>query len=143
MSRHSDRTWERRFHMATAGSLAGLAMLILGAPRSPLLSVALFSAVAVGAYSFIPVFMSLPGEFLTGFSAAAGIALVTSVANFGGFAGPYTVGLIRQRTDNSYVGLRCAGIFFLISAILASVLPKRVRFAPDQPVAANDVAFDT
>jgi hypothetical protein len=63
--------------------------------------------------------------FLTGFSGAAGIALVTSVANFGGFVGPYTVGLIRQKTGNSYYGLTCAGIFFLISASLALVLRKQ------------------
>ena len=106
-------------------ALAGIALLLLGEPRSPLLSVVLLSAVAIGAYSFLPVFFSLPGEFLTGFSAAAGIALMTSVANFGGFVGPYTVGLIRQRTGNLYYGLICAGISFLVSAILALAIRKR------------------
>jgi MFS family permease len=125
VSRHSDRTRERRYHMATASALSGIAMVLLGAPRSPFLSVVLFSAVAVGAYSFLPVFFSVPGEFLTGFSAAAGIALVTSVANFGGFVGPYTVGIIRQQTGNSHYGLICAGVSYLISAILAWVLQKR------------------
>lgn len=143
VSRHSDRTRERRYHMATAATLSGIAMLLLGAPRSPFLSVVLFSAVAIGAYSFLPVFFSMPGEFLTGFSAATGIALVTSVANFGGFVGPYTVGLIRQKTGNSYYGLICAGVFFLISAGLALVFPKRALLAPDQPSAAADAAFET
>jgi MFS family permease len=143
VSRHSDRTLERRYHMATAATLSGIAMLLLGAPRSPFLSVVLFSAVAIGAYSFLPVFFSVPGEFLTGFPAAAGIALVTSVANFGGFVGPYTVGLIRQRTGNLYYGLICAGVFYLISASLASVLSKRALPAPDQPPGATDVALET
>ena len=125
VSRHSDRTLERRYHMVASVALAGIALLLLGEPRSPLLSVVLLSAVAIGAYSFLPVFFSLPGEFLTGFSAAAGIALVTSVANFGGFVGPYTVGLIRQRTGNLYYGLICAGISFLVSAILALAIRKR------------------
>jgi ACS family tartrate transporter-like MFS transporter len=125
VSRHSDRTLERRYHMAASVALAGIALLLLGAPRSAFFSVVLFSAVAIGAYSFLPVFFSMPGEFLTGLSAAAGIALVTSVANFGGFVGPYTVGLIRQKTGNSYYGLICAGIFFLISASLALLLQKR------------------
>jgi MFS family permease len=129
-ARHSDRTLERRYHLATLGALAGIAFLLLGVPRSPFFSVVLFSAVAVGSYSFLPVFFTLPGEFLTGFSAAAGIALVTSVANFGGFVGPYTVGLIRQRTGSFYTGLICAGISFLVSASLTLLLPKR---APDGP----------
>src|SRR5262249_62306265 len=98
VSRHSDRTLERRYHIAGSVGLAGVALLLLGTPRSEFFSVVLFSAVAIGSYSSLPVFFSIPSEFLTGFSAAAGIALVTSVANLGGFVGPFTVGLIRQRT---------------------------------------------
>ena len=143
VSRHSDRKLERRYHMATLGALAGIAFLLLGAPHSAFFSVVLFSAVAIGAYSFLPIFFSVPGEFLTGFSAAAGIALVTSVSNLGGFAGPYTVGIIRQRTGSSYYGLICAGVFFLVSASLALVLPKRALPAPDQRSGAADLAFET
>ena len=46
----------------------------------------------------------MAGEFLTGFSVAAGIELVTSVANLGGFVGSYAVGLIQQKTGNSWWG---------------------------------------
>jgi len=136
VSRHSDRTLERRNHLAILGALAGVAMLLLGAPRSTLVSLVLFSAIAVGSYSFLPIFFSLPGEFLTGFSAAAGIALVTSVANLGGFVGPYTVGLIYQRTGSLYPGLICAGVSFLVSASLAFVLPKRALSAAGEPLGA-------
>jgi MFS family permease len=142
-SRHSDRTLERRYHLATLGALAGIAFLLLGVPRSPFFSVVLFSAVAVGAYSFLPIFFSLPGEFLTGFSAAAGIAVVTSVANFGGFVGPYTVGLIRQRTGSFYSGLICAGISFLVSTSLAFLLPKRALPTAGERLGAADVDLET
>ena len=143
VSRHSDRTLERRYHMASLGALAGIAFLLLGGPRSPFFSVVLFSAVAVGAYSFLPIFFSLPGEFLTGSSAAAGIALVTSVANFGGFVGPYTVGLIRQKTGSFYLGLISAGVSFLVSATLALALPKRSQFAAGELSVAADVELET
>ena len=140
---HSDRTGERRLHMAAASALAGVGMLLLGVPHSPVFSVALFSLVAIGAYSFLPIFFSVPGEFLTGSSAAAGIALVTSVANLGGFVGPYTVGLIRQKTGSFYSGLICAGVSFLVSASLALVLSKRDLPAPDPLSDAADLAFET
>jgi len=144
VSRHSDRTLERRYHLAGCVLLAGIAMLLLGTPRSPLASVVLFSAVAVGAYSALPVFFSLPSEFLAGFSAAAGIALVTSVANLGGFVGPYMVGLIRQKTGNLYAGLICAGIFYLLSASLAIALPKSSLTGTDRPQSrTTDVALET
>jgi len=142
-SRHSDRKLERRYHIATSSALAGIALLLLGAPHSAFFSVVLFSAVGIGSYSFLPVFFSMPSEFLTGFSAAAGIALVTSVANFGGFVGPYTVGLIRQRTGNPYYGLICAGFFFLLSATLALALPKRATPALDQRSGTAGIAFET
>ncbi len=143
VSRHSDRTLERRYHLATLDALAGIALLLLGARQSALFSLILFSAVAVGAYSFLPVFFSLPGEFLTGFSAAAGIALVTSVANFGGFVGPYTVGLIHQKTGSFYSGLICAGVFFLLSASLAFVLPKRALSASGESPRAAHTDLET
>ncbi|HEY6293607.1 MAG TPA: MFS transporter [Terriglobia bacterium] len=139
IARHSDRTLERRYHLAALNALAGMAFLLVAVPRSASLSLVLLSAVAVGGYSFLPIFFSLPGEFLTGFSAAAGIALVTSVTNLGGFVGPYTVGLIRQKTGSFYSGLICAGVFFLVSASLALLLPKRARFAAGEPLSASDI----
>jgi MFS family permease len=139
VSRHSDQTVERRYHMAASGALAGLAFLLLGASESTLLSVVLLSGVAVGMYSFLPVFFSLPGQFLSGFSAAAGIALVTSVANLGGFLGPYTVGLINQETGSRHAGLMCAGLAFLVSASLAAFLPQQAVPEAEQPRAATGV----
>jgi ACS family tartrate transporter-like MFS transporter len=143
VSRHSDQTRERRHHMAAAGALAGAGMLLLGTHHLPLFSLILFSIVAIGAYSFLPIFFSAPGEFLTGFSAAVGIALITSVANLGGFVGPYTVGLIRQRTGSFYSGLICAGVFFLISASLSLLLPKRTALASELGSVTANLAFNT
>ena len=125
VSRHSDRRRERRFHMAACAAVAGLALLLLGTSHSPVVIVILFAVVAMGAYSFLPVFFSVPGEFLCGFSVAAGIALVTSVANLGGFVGPYTVAFIQQKAGNAHSGLICAGVFYCLSACLAAALPRR------------------
>jgi len=118
-------------------------MLLLGVPHSALFSVALFSLVAIGAYSFLPIYFSVPGEFLTGFSAAAGIALVTSLANLGGFVGPFTVGLIRQKTGSFYSGMICAGVSFLISACLSLLLPKRTVLPSGHASRAVGAAFKT
>jgi MFS transporter, ACS family, tartrate transporter len=142
VSRHSDRTLERRYHMAAAGALAGIALLLLETSPSPFFSVVLFSAVTIGLYSFLPVFFSVPGQFLSGFSAAAGIALVTSVANLGGFVGPYVVGSIQQRTGSLYAGLAFAGLSFLVSAILALLLPRAAQVSSSacrELSAASDV----
>ena len=62
-------------------------------------------------------------------SAAAGIALVTAFANLGGFLGPYTAGLLQQKTGSFHAGLICAGACCLFSASLAALLPRRTLLA--------------
>jgi ACS family tartrate transporter-like MFS transporter len=137
VARYSDRTLERRWLMVLSSTVAGIAMVLLGTPHSPLWSIVLLSAVAVGAYSFLPVFFSVPTELLSGVGAAVGIAVVTSVANLGGFVGPYVVGIIRQKTGNPYYGLICAGTFFLFAAALASGFARQLGRAR-----ASDPASD-
>jgi MFS transporter, ACS family, tartrate transporter len=127
VSRSSDRKMERRYHAAIPALVAGIAFVSLGATRSPFFSIMLLSFVAVGIYSFLGPFWALPSEFLTGFSAASGIALITSLANLGGFAGPYAVGLISRRTGSLYGGLALAGVSYLLSATLALLLPRKAR----------------
>lgn len=124
VSRSSDRKLERRYHAAIPGIVAGIAFVSLGATRSALVSIALLSLVAVGIYSFYAPFFSLPSEFLTGFSAASGIALINSAANLGGFAGPYAIGSISQRTGSLYGGLALAGVSMFVSATLMLRLRK-------------------
>jgi hypothetical protein len=84
----------------------------------------LFCFVAVGIYSFYAPFFSLPSEFLTGFSAASGIALTNSVANLGGFVGPYSIGAISRTSGSLYGGLALAGVSMLAAATLMLVLPN-------------------
>jgi ACS family tartrate transporter-like MFS transporter len=80
--------------------------------------VLLWSVVASSIYSVFGPFWSLPSKFLTGASAAAGIALINSLGNVGGFVGPYAIGAVIKRTGSPYGGLVFAAIALLISAML-------------------------
>jgi ACS family tartrate transporter-like MFS transporter len=126
-SRSSDRTLERRYHVAIPAITGGVALVMLGTTHSPFFFVPLLSLALVGTYGFLGPFWALPSEFLTGFSAAAGIALINSVGHLGGFVGPYAIGLISQRTGSLFSGLALAGISLFVSATLALLLPKRAR----------------
>ncbi len=111
-SRHSDRTGERRLHVAIpvfVGAAAVAVALFLG---SPFLMIAAMSICAAGIWGSIPVFWTLPSVFLTGFGAAAGIALINSFGNLGGFAGPALIGALKDGT-----GTHTAG-FFVVAAML-------------------------
>jgi ACS family tartrate transporter-like MFS transporter len=123
VSRHSDRTGERRFHVALPAVAAAIALLTVGLVHSPVLSIVLLAVMATGIYSFLGPFWALPSQFLTGYAAASGIALVNSVGNLGGFVGPYMIGSLTRWTGSMYWGLAFAGLSLLAAAVLVTCLP--------------------
>ena len=132
VSRSSDRKQERRFHAAIPAIVAGIALASLGGTPSIFPTILLLSFAALGIYSVYGPFYSLPGDFLTGFAAASGIAVVSSVANLGGFAGPYAIGWIKERTGSLYGGLAVAGVSLFASATLMLLLPRGARGNPSE-----------
>jgi ACS family tartrate transporter-like MFS transporter len=125
VSRSSDRRRERRYHVAIPAVTAGFGLLLVGTTHSTFLALALFSCATFGIYSYLGPFWALPNEFLTGFSAASGIALINSIANLGGFVGPYAIGAISRITGSLYGGLALAGISAFLGATLVLLLPVR------------------
>ena len=124
VSRSSDRRLERRYHAAVPLMVGGIALIALSAPRSPVLAVTLWSFAVMGAISVLGPFWSLPNEFLTGASAASGIALVTSLGSLGGFLGPYAFGAVAHMTGGPYRGFAFASIPLFLSAVLILALRK-------------------
>lgn len=127
VARSSDRTHERRYHAAVPAILGAISLMLLSATtiHSAYVSIAVWSLVALGIYSMYGPFWSLPSEFLTGFSAAAGIALINSFGNLGGFLGPYAMGAINRRTGSFRGGFVFAGISLLLSAVLILALRRK------------------
>jgi len=128
VSRSSDRALERRYHAAVPVMIAATSLLLLctSPASSVFFSVVLWSFAAAGVYALLPPFWSMPNEFLSGFSAAAGIAFINSFGNIGGFVGPYVMGAINKRTGSFRGGLVLAGISLFASAMLILALRKRI-----------------
>jgi MFS family permease len=97
-ARASDARGERLWHVALA-ALVGAAGLGVAATlgNGPWIMVALTVA-TVGIYGAIAVMWTLPQSLLGGTAAAAAIALVNSVGNLGGFAGPALAGYLKNLT---------------------------------------------
>jgi ACS family tartrate transporter-like MFS transporter len=114
---HSDRTGERIFHVALPLLLAAFAFA-WSAFTGPLgLTLVALTLATLGIYAAIGTFWSLPTAILTGTGAAAGLALVNSMGNLGGLAGPYIVGVIREET-----GSFTAALLFLAGALATGAL---------------------
>jgi sugar phosphate permease len=114
---HSDRTQERRLHAAIPAALAAIAWMLLPiADGNVIASVGLLMAIAGGLFAATGPFWSMPSQFLAGPSAAAGIALVTTLGGFGGFVSPAIVGWLTQRS-----GSLAAGNFYYGAVILVGI----------------------
>jgi len=122
VANHSDKTGERKWHVALpafAGCLGlGLAVFFLE-NHYPLPAFFSLCLAASGIWSTLGPFWSLPTAFLGGTAAAGGVALINSIGNVGGFVGPYIIGYIKQTTQSFTSGMLVLAGTLLIAGFLA------------------------
>ena len=128
---HSDRTGERHWHSASGFLVEFVGLVILAlANHSPIVSIFALTLVTTGWAAFVVTFWSLPTAFLSGTAAAAGIALINSVGNLGGYFGPDMIGRIRTANggaaDAAFFALAAVA---LIGAAIILALPRGQRSA--------------
>jgi MFS transporter, ACS family, tartrate transporter len=122
---HSDRTGERRWHVGLPLLIAAAALVLMPfASTSLWMSLALLTVVTAATYATYGPFWSLPSLFLTGSSAAVGLAAINSIANLGGFVGPVAYGALKDATGSIYAGLA----FVSLTMLFAGILIVRLHF---------------
>ena len=77
---HSDRTGERIWHIALPMFIGGVAFAWSASPLSLALMLVALTLATSGTYAAVGTFWSLPTAILTGTGAAAGLALINSIA---------------------------------------------------------------
>ncbi len=129
VGRSSDRTGERFMHIAVPSVFGAIGFIATGFLLSPGLAMLALAVAAVGDYSTRGPFWALPGRFLTGSAAAAGIALINSMGALGGFVGPSAVGYLRDVTHSFVAPLFLLAGILLAGAALTLWLRNRREFA--------------
>jgi MFS transporter, ACS family, tartrate transporter len=116
---HSDRTGERKGHVAACALTAatGLILAVVFRDHVPLLVLS-FALSQLGQRSVMSVFWSIPPMILGGTAAAAGIALINSIGNLGGAVGPSVMGWLREGTNSYSAGLLVLATALVIEAAL-------------------------
>lgn len=122
---HSDRSRERRWHVALPALLGGTALAIGAHSTSIAIVIVAISLAVVGLNAMLGTFWTIPAALLSGQALAAGIALVNSVGNMGGFFGPYIIGLLRTASGTFRGGLLFSGGALAMSGCI--VLLVRLR----------------
>jgi ACS family tartrate transporter-like MFS transporter len=130
VGRHSDRTGERKKHVAACALTAAAGLLLAVAFRHNIwLLVLSFTFSQMGQRSVMSVFWTIPPIFLGGIGAAAGIGLINAVGNLGGAVGPSLMGALRDSTGAYTTGLLALAAALVVEAIVVLTL----RIPPRDP----------
>jgi D-galactonate transporter len=128
VSRHSDRTFERRYHSALSCLAAAVGLVSIGvfASTPPLAFAALVLGVTGVLSAFAP-FWQIPTTLLASTAAAGGIALINSFGNLSGWLGPFVVGWLKDLTGTTSAGLYVvAGLEVLAAGLILLFTPRGV-----------------
>ena len=132
----SDRFMERRRHLITAATVGGCGFLLAAWAGNSYWALAAMCIATIGTYGSRPTMWPMPSQFLTGASAAVGIALINSIGNLGGYVGPFVVGWIKDSTKSFEMGVYfLAGCAFMAGVI--AYLARRATGARDQTLGAR------
>ena len=126
ISRRSDRTRERRWHLvipALVGAAGWLVTVRYG--RDTAIALSGMSLAMAGVTTSLSQFWCLPTAILAGAAAATGIALINSIGNLSGFLGPWLIGWLVDRTGSTDVGVYALAGVMAMGSLLVLAIPAR------------------
>ncbi|MEX3635729.1 MFS transporter [Paraburkholderia sp. BR14320] len=129
-AKHSDRTDERTWHVVIPCALACVGFVFAGNASTALMIVLALVVVNVGISAAKAPLWAMPSMFLSGAGAAAGIAMINSIGNLGGFVGPFAIGWLKNVTGGYTAGLYVVGATLAVSAVVTLMLSRQTRHAP-------------
>jgi ACS family tartrate transporter-like MFS transporter len=123
----SDRTGERRWHIAGCLLLSAIGFGWAGAAHSLSAALIAMTLAAMGYWSIMGPFWALPTRILGGQAAAGGVAIITMVGGVGGFLGPFLTGRLKDLTHGYSGGLYTIAALAVLGAALCAGLAKPVQ----------------
>jgi MFS family permease len=127
LGRSSDRTLLRKEHVAFALLLAALGVGGAGLAAIPVAVLGLLCLGQIGISAQPPLMWPIPNTFLSGASAAAGIAAINSIGNLSGYFGPSIMGYLKDLTGGFTAGLLTLAGIALVGAAVSLTLKTSAR----------------
>jgi ACS family tartrate transporter-like MFS transporter len=123
----SDRTGERRWHTALPAFCAALALVAAAYGKAPALVIAGVALGMAGAEAMVGPFWAMATTRMAGLPAAAGIAVINSLANLGGYFGSDIIGFFRTSGGGFRGGLLAIGATLTVSGAIALIVGRQPR----------------
>lgn len=146
VSAGADRLSQHRKRLVAAACVftGSLGIAVSAMATSPVLAIAGLSVAAAGYISVQPVFWTFPAAYLTGTAAAAGIGLINSLGNLGGFVAPVAKNWIETTLSSDSAGLYMLAVCGAGAAVLflfiSRARPPRTTGGPTVPAPAKEPA---
>ena len=121
----SDRAQERIWHAVVPQGLIVIGFLVCGLVGGPIALVGAYAVIALCQYAVQSSLWAIPGDLLSGRSAAAAVAGIGAISMTGGFLGPYAFGLVRQATGDYRHGLLALTVPSLLAVVFILLLRGR------------------
>jgi ACS family tartrate transporter-like MFS transporter len=118
----SDRAGERIRHVAVAALIGAGGLTAAAFTQGNFICIVGLAVGMAGTLAAISVFWSLPSGFLGSTAAAGGIALINSLANLGGFAGPYMMGWLKAASGGYTLGLGVLAGGLIMAALMILIV---------------------
>ena len=121
----SDRSGERRWHTAIPAFVGAAALVAAGYGTATAVVVACLGLGMACAEAMVGPFWAMATSRMTGLSAAAGIAVINSLANLGGYFGPDIIGFFRKANGGFRGGLLAIGATLAVSGAVALIVGRQ------------------
>lgn len=127
ISRHSDRTHERRWHLTACFGLGTLGYVITACSGSSVpLALLGMSIGLAGLLPSVPLSWTIPTRMLPPSAAAVGIAVIASIGNLGGFFAPVVIGKMSVLTGSLSAGFQIIAACLLLGTLWSALSLKRL-----------------
>lgn len=124
---HSDRTGERRWHVAIAAAFAGCAMLAGGLLPPGWPALALLTAAGFGIGASQSVFWAVPSSMGVGNGriSVAAVSLISMAGTAGGIIGPTLIGAVKDMTGSFLPSLVVLSLMLVAAGLVIAPFGKR------------------
>jgi MFS transporter, ACS family, tartrate transporter len=129
----SDRTGERRWHTAIPAFTAAAGLAVAGFGSSTVIVVTGIGIGLAFAEGMVGPFWAMATSRMSGLSAAAGIAMVNSLANLGGYYGPYIIGFFKSANGGFRGGMLAIAAVLVVSGVTALIVGAEQSVRPARP----------
>ncbi len=128
-SSHSDRTGERRWHLAGPAAIAGIALVGSALLPGVALKLGLLTLATTCIFAGQGIFWSLVSVALKDNERAVGLAAVNAGGTLFAFLAPFAIGISKQMTGGFGAAFGILGVLGVVGGSLAFVMATKLRTA--------------